>query len=175
MKQRVITAVVVLALLAVVVWQINTPVLVLVIAFLAAVAANEIMRCAKVENTFIRVVATGYAACVPFFASAKALTPWVSEAVWGKVIGAVPGVVYLIALVLVLLLAMLKGYAYTTFEDVAVRFCRGAGALWFFRFYPAAGYVPNRAVRHLSDLLRPDLRFGNGQRRPAGRYGLWQA
>lgn len=126
MKQRVSTAVVLLALLAVVVWQINTPVLVLVIAFLAAVAANEIMRCAKVENTFIRVVATGYAACVPFFASAKALTPWVSEAVWGKVIGAVPGVVYLIALVLVLLLAMLKGYAYTTFEDVAVSVFAGA-------------------------------------------------
>lgn len=126
MKQRVITAVVLLALLAVVVWQINTPVLVLVIAFLAAVAANEIVRCAKVENTFIRVVATGYAACVPFFASAKALTPWVSEAVWGKVIGAVPGVVYLIALVLVLLLAMLKGYAYTTFEDVAVSVFAGA-------------------------------------------------
>lgn len=126
MKQRVITAVVLLALLAVVVWQINTPVLVIVIAFLAAVAANEIMRCAKVENTFIRVVATGYAACVPFFASAKALTPWVSEAVWGKVIGAVPGVVYLIALVLVLLLAMLKGYAYTTFEDVAVSVFAGA-------------------------------------------------
>lgn len=126
MKQRVITAVALLALLAVVVWQINTPVLVLVIAFLAAVAANEIMRCAKVENTFIRVVATGYAACVPFFASAKALTPWVSEAVWGKVIGAVPGVVYLIALVLVLLLAMLKGYAYTTFEDVAVSVFAGA-------------------------------------------------
>lgn len=126
MKQRVITAVVLLALLAVVVWQINTPVLVLVIAFLAAVAANEMMRCAKVENTFIRVVATGYAACVPFFASAKALTPWVSEAVWGKVIGAVPGVVYLIALVLVLLLAMLKGYAYTTFEDVAVSVFAGA-------------------------------------------------
>ena len=126
MKQRVITAVVLLALLAVVVWQINTPVLVLVIAFLAAVAANEIMRCAKVENTFIRVVATGYAACVPFFASAKALTPWVSEAVWGKVIGTVPGVVYLIALVLVLLLAMLKGYAYTTFEDVAVSVFAGA-------------------------------------------------
>ena len=126
MKQRVITAVVLLALLAVVVWQINTPVLVLVIAFLAAVAANEIMRCAKVENTFIRVVATGYAACVPFFASAKALTPWDSEAVWGKVIGAVPGVVYLIALVLVLLLAMLKGYAYTTFEDVAVSVFAGA-------------------------------------------------
>ncbi len=126
MKQRVITAVVLLALLAVVVWQINTPELVLEIDYIATVAANEIMRCAKVENTFIRVVATGYAACVPFFASAKALTPWVSEAVWGKVIGAVPGVVYLIALVLVLLLAMLKGYAYTTFEDVAVSVFAGA-------------------------------------------------
>lgn len=135
MKQRVITAVVLLALLAVVVWQINTPVLVLVIAFLAAVAANEIMRCAKVENTFIRVVATGYAACVPFFASAKALTPWVSEAVWGKVIGAVPGVVYLIALVVVLLLAMLKGYAYTTFEDVAVSVFAGALVPFGFSFF----------------------------------------
>ena len=36
MKQRVITAVVLLALLAVVVWQINTPVLVLVIALILA-------------------------------------------------------------------------------------------------------------------------------------------
>ena len=44
MKQRVITAVVLLALLAVVVWQINTPVLVLVIAFLAAVAGKENIR-----------------------------------------------------------------------------------------------------------------------------------
>lgn len=139
MKQRVITAVVLLALLAVVVWQINTPVLVLVIAFLAAVAANEIMRCAKVENTFIRVVATGYAACVPFFASAKALTPWVSEAVWGKVIGAVPGVVYLIALVLVLLLAMLKGYAYTTFEDVAVSVLPGRWCPLVFPFLSGCG------------------------------------
>ena len=36
------------------------------------------------------------------------------------------GFVYLIALVLVLLLAMLKGYAYTTFEDVAVSVFAGA-------------------------------------------------
>ena len=175
MKQRVITAVVLLALLAVVVWQINTPVLVLVIAFLAAVAANEIMRCAKVENTFIRVVATGYAACVPFFASAKALTPWVSQAVWGKVIGAVPGVVYLIALVVVLLLAMLKGYAYTTFEDVAVSVF--AGALVPFGF---SVFIRLRDMFQIEQfgiylIFWPDLCFGNGQRRPAGRYGLWQA
>ena len=43
MKQRVITAVVLLALLAVVVWQIYTPLFVIVIAFFSAVAANEIM------------------------------------------------------------------------------------------------------------------------------------
>ena len=44
MKQRVITAVVLLALLAVVVWQIYTPLFVIVIAFFSAVAANEIMK-----------------------------------------------------------------------------------------------------------------------------------
>lgn len=53
MKQRVITAVVLLALLAVVVWQIYTPLFVIVIAFFSAVAANEIMKCAKVSNKFI--------------------------------------------------------------------------------------------------------------------------
>lgn len=120
MKQRVITAVVLLAILALVVWQIHTPVLVLVVGFLSAVAANEIMKCAKVENTFIRVVGTGFAAAVPFFASEKALEPWLSAEIWGKVTGALPGIVYVIALVLVFLLAMLKGYAYTTFEDVSV-------------------------------------------------------
>ena len=58
MKQRVITAVVLLALLALVVWQINTPLFVAVIAFLSAVAANEIMKCAKVSNKFILVFGT---------------------------------------------------------------------------------------------------------------------
>lgn len=120
MKQRVITAVVLLAILALVVWQIHTPVLVLVVGFLSAVAANEIMKCAKVENTFIRVVGTGFAAAVPFFASEKALEPWLSAEIWGKVTGALPGIVYVIVLVLMFLLAMLKGYAYTTFEDVSV-------------------------------------------------------
>ena len=54
MKQRVITAVVLLALLAVVVWQIYTPLFVIVIAFLSAVAANEIMKCAKQQIYFVR-------------------------------------------------------------------------------------------------------------------------
>lgn len=120
MKQRVITAVVLLAVLALVVWQINTPLLVAVLAFLSAVAANEIMKCAKVENTFIRVVGTAFACAFPFFSSEKALEPWVSAEIWSKVTDALPGIVYIIALVLVFLLAMLKGYAYTTFEDVSV-------------------------------------------------------
>ena len=55
MKQRVITALVLLLVLALVVWQINTPLLLAVVAFLSGVAANEIMRCAKVSNKFILI------------------------------------------------------------------------------------------------------------------------
>ncbi len=120
MKQRVITAVCLLALLAVVVWQINTPALVIVVAFLSAVASGEIMRCANVQNTFIKTVGIIFSALVPFFASSKALEPVVSADVWAQVIGFVPGIIYVILLCLAFLLAMLKGYAYTTFEDVAI-------------------------------------------------------
>ena len=122
MKQRVITAICLLAVLAVVVWQINTPILLIAVAFLSAVASGEIMKCAKVENTFIRVVGIIFSACFQLFASARVLEPWVSEATWGKVIGAVPNIVYIIVLSLVFFLAMLKNYAYTTFEDVSVSF-----------------------------------------------------
>ncbi len=120
MKQRVITAAVLLALLAIVVWQINTPLFVVVIAFLSAVATNEIMKCAKVKNRFLLIAGTAFSACVPFFASGKVLLPIVSESTWSGVIGAVPGVVYIIAVVLAFLLAMLKGYSHTSFEDVAI-------------------------------------------------------
>ena len=120
MKQRVITAICLLAVLAVVVWQINTPLLLIAVAFLSAVASGEIMKCAKVENTFIRVVGVIFSACFQLFASAKVLEPWVSSATWGKVISAVPNIVYIITLCLVFFLAMLKDYAYTTFEDVSV-------------------------------------------------------
>ena len=71
MKQRLITAACLLAVLAVVVWQINTPVLLIAVAFLSAVASGEIMKCAKVENTFIRVVGIIFSACFQLFASAK--------------------------------------------------------------------------------------------------------
>ena len=120
MKQRLITAACLLAVLAVVVWQINTPVLLIAVAFLSAVASGEIMKCAKVENTFIRVVGIIFSACFQLFASAKVLEPWVSASTWSKVIDAVPNIVYIIILCLVFFLAMLKDYAYTTFEDVSV-------------------------------------------------------
>lgn len=120
MKKRVITAVVLLLILALVVWQINTPLFVAVIAFLSAVAANEIMKCANVKNKFIVAVGTAFAAAVPFFAGAKVLLPFVDAEYWGNVINAVPNVVFVILLVLVFLLAMLKGYSHTKFEDVAV-------------------------------------------------------
>lgn len=120
MKKRIITAVILLAVLALVVWQINTPLFVAVIAFLSAVAANEIMKCANVKNKFIVITGTAFAAAVPFFASAKVLLPFVDLEPWGHVINEIPQVVYIIALVLIFLLAMLKGYSYTKFEDVAV-------------------------------------------------------
>lgn len=120
MKQRIITAVCLLAVLAVVVWQVDTPVLVIVVAFLSAVAAGEIMRCANVQNLFIKIVGIAYAAVVPFFASEKVLTPWVEAETWSQVINFMPNVVFVIILCLAFFLAMLKGYVYTTFEDVTV-------------------------------------------------------
>ncbi len=120
MKQRVITALCLLAVLAVIVWQIDTPALLLAVAFLSAMAAWEIMTCANVQNTFIKVTGTAFSALTPLFASAKVLSPFVDVLAWGKVITFIPNIVFIIALCLVFLLAMLKGYAYTTFEDVAV-------------------------------------------------------
>lgn len=122
MKQRVITAIVLLFLLALVVWQINTPIFVLVIAFLSAVAANEIMRCAKISNKFILIFGTAVAAVFPFFASSKVLEPLVAAQNWNLVISAAPPVVYVIAVALIMCLAMLKGYSHTKFEDVAIAF-----------------------------------------------------
>lgn len=120
MKQRVITAVCLLAVLAVIVWQINTPALVIAAAFLSAVAAGEIMKCANVQNSFIKITGVIFAAVTPFFAGGKAMLHLVSADVWERVTDFLPGTVYIIILCLAFMLAMLKGYAYTTFEDVAV-------------------------------------------------------
>ncbi|MCH5320757.1 MAG: CDP-archaeol synthase [Eubacterium sp.] len=120
MKQRVITAICLLAVLAVVVWQINTPVLAVAVAFISAVASGEIMRCANVKNKFIRIVGIIFSACVPFFASVKVMMPFIDAEVWGGIIGFIPNIIFVIALCLVFLLAMLKGYSHTKFEDVTV-------------------------------------------------------
>lgn len=126
MKQRFITAFVLLALVALVVWQVNTPLFIAVIAFLSAAAAYEIMKCAKIQNKFIKCVGTAFAALLPFFASPKVLEPLVSGELWNKVIDFVPGTVYLIVLALVFFLAMLRDYAHTKFEDVAMAFFASA-------------------------------------------------
>lgn len=120
MKQRVITAIALLLLLAVVVWQINTPIFVIAIAFFSAVASYEIMKCAKVQNKFIVVLGTIFSALFSFFASPKVLEPLVSGEIWNNVITFIPNTVFIIALVIVFFLAMLKGYSYTKFEDVTI-------------------------------------------------------
>lgn len=122
MKQRFITAFVLLALVALVVWQINTPLFIAVIAFFSAVASYEIMKCAKIQNKFIMGLGTVFAAMLPFFASPKVLEPIVSGEIWNKVINFVPGVVYIILLALAFFLAMLRDYEHTKFEDVAMAF-----------------------------------------------------
>ncbi|MBR1761857.1 MAG: CDP-archaeol synthase [Eubacterium sp.] len=120
MKQRVITAAVLLALLAVVVWQIYTPVFIIVISIFSAIAANEIMKCAKISNKFILVFGTAIAAIIPFTSSASILEPIVSSGTWFKIISFVPKSVFIIAIILIYFLVMLKDYAHTKFEDVAM-------------------------------------------------------
>ena len=120
MKQRVITAVVLLALLALVVWQIYTPLFIAVIASFSAIAANEIMKCAKISNKFLLIAGTVFAFCVPLFSNESVMEPLVSSYMWYCFIGAVPKIVYVIVLVIAFFLAMLKGYSHTKFEDVAI-------------------------------------------------------
>jgi len=120
MKQRVITGAVLLALLAVVVWQIYTPLFVIVFSILTAIAANEIMKCAKIKNKFIVILGTAVAFVIPYFSSASILEPIVSSEVWFRVIGFVPKVVWVTLIILAYFLAMLKDYAHTKFEDVAI-------------------------------------------------------
>lgn len=120
MKQRVITAVVLLALLALVVWQIYTPLFIAVIASFSAIAANEIMKCAKISNKFLLIAGTAFAFCVPLFSNESIMEPLISSYMWYCFIGAVPKIVYVIVLVIAFFLAMLKGYSHTKFEDVAI-------------------------------------------------------
>ncbi len=120
MKQRVITAFALLALLIVVVWLIYTPFFVFVVSAFAAIAAYEIMTCAKITNKFIRITGIAFAFVVPFFSTATTLEPLVKADVWFGIINAVPRVIYLSIIVIAFFLAMLKGYSHTKFADVAI-------------------------------------------------------
>lgn len=120
MKQRVITAAVLLALLAVVVWQIYTPLFVIVFAFLSAVAANEIMKCAKVKNKFIVFFGTAVAAFIPFTSSDDIMRPWINSSTWGNFISILPPAALITVVVIAFFIAMIFDYKETKFEDVAV-------------------------------------------------------
>lgn len=123
MKQRVITAICLLAVLAIVVWQINTPILFIAVAFLCAVSANEIMKCAKITNKYLLVAGTIVAGFTPFVVHNNPLMPWVDLTdAFSKFHAVVPATVILIVVALSYLLAMLKGYSHTSFENVAVAF-----------------------------------------------------
>ena len=120
MKQRVITALALVVLLILVVWQIATPFFAIVIALFSAIAANEIMHCAKIKNKVLLILGTAVAFIVPFFGSASVLEPLVSTQTWFDVINAVPRAVIVTVLLIIYFLAMLKGYSHTKFEDVAI-------------------------------------------------------
>lgn len=120
MKQRLITAGVLLALLAVVVWKIYTPLFIIVIAFLSAVASNEIMKCAKVSNKFILAFGTVVGAIIPFTSSDSIMRPWISEVKWGNFISTIPPLAFIVLVIIAFFLAMIFDYEHTKFEDVAI-------------------------------------------------------
>ena len=120
MKTRVITACSLLALLFFVVWQIYTPLLVVVVSAFSTIAADEIMKCAKIKNKFLLIAGDIVAFVIPFFSTKTVLEPFVSAEYWDGVVNYVPMTVYVIGLVIAYFLAMLKDYKNTKFEDVAI-------------------------------------------------------
>lgn len=120
MKTRVITAFSLLGLLFLVMWQINTPLIVLVVSAFAAIACDEIMKCAKITNRFLLIAGDAVAFLMSFFSGKSVLEPFVSAKYWGAVIDYVPMTVYLSALIIAYFIAMLADYAHTKFEDVAI-------------------------------------------------------
>lgn len=109
-----------LALLALVVWQIYTPLFIVVVAIFSAIAAGEIMKCAKVTNRFLFIVGVATAFFVPFFSSESVLEPFVPTYTYMNFLNSVPKAAYVIVIVIAYFLAMLKDYEHTKFEDVAI-------------------------------------------------------
>ena len=120
MKQRVMTAAVLIALLVLVVWQIYTPLFIIVISIFSAIAAGEIIKCAKVSNRFLFIVGVFTAFFVPFFSSESILEPFIPTYTWMHFITDMPKAAYIIPIVIAYFLAMLKDYEHTKFEDVAI-------------------------------------------------------
>lgn len=136
MKQRVITAIVLLALLAVVVWQIDTPLFIIVIAFLSAVASNEIMKCAKVGNKLLLAVGTAVAGLIPVFATQATLSPWVSVDTMSKVILMLPALPCITVLIISYFLIMISDFKNTKFEDVAITVMASIVVPYGFSMFP---------------------------------------
>lgn len=136
MKQRVITAIVLLLILALVVWQINTPLFILVVAFLSAVASNEIMKCAKVTNKYLLGMGTAVAALIPVFATKATLSPWVNVNTFAVVIDMLPVLPCITILVISYFLAMIFGYNHTKFEDVAITVMASVVVPFGFSMFP---------------------------------------
>ncbi|MBE6720598.1 MAG: CDP-archaeol synthase [Ruminococcaceae bacterium] len=120
MKQRLLTAAGLFVLLGLVVWQIYTPLFILVIAAFSAIAAGEIMKCAKVINSFLFIVGTATAFFVPFFSSESILEPFIPTYTLWRFFIEVPKSSFIIVIVIAYFLAMLKDYENTKFEDVAI-------------------------------------------------------
>lgn len=135
MKQRVITALALLLLLIVVVWQIYTPFFVFVVSVFATISAYEIMNCAKISNKFIKIAGCVFAFFVPYFSSASVLNPLVKTDEWFLVINAVPRFIFLAAIIMAFFLAMLKGYSHTKFEDVAIAIVASIIVPWCYSIF----------------------------------------
>ena len=120
MKQRLLTAAGLFVLLGLVVWQIYTPLFIVVIALFSAIAANEIMHCAKISNKFILVAGTIVGFIVPLLSSESIFEPFVPTYTYLKFLNLIPKAVYIIVIVIAFFLAMLKDYEHTKFEDVAM-------------------------------------------------------
>ncbi len=120
MKQRVITAIILLLVLALCIWQIYTPVLTVVVAIFSAIASWEVMKCAGLKNKFILILGTAFSAYMQFVCSPLALEGVVSESIWGKFVNFIPMVVYVIAVILLFFIAMIVDYKETTFSQVAI-------------------------------------------------------
>lgn len=111
MKQRILSGVVLLALLVLMLVLMQTPVFVALIALLASIAVYEIEKVAQVRNLAIRVVSIGFTALVPF---------WFAYSIrsGAPVSAFVPAGIF----ALLLLLFMLARYDTTRFEHVATAF-----------------------------------------------------